>query len=124
MHSKHIFLNWNEALINDALSGFWADVDESVYFDRDHTLEGLGWSLGCDWTETEAIQYFDLAEKIRSEKFQYVLLIGLGGSSAGAKAIVSLGEDSPKFIFVDSMVYMCSVVVWVCFVLGFDFLVY
>jgi len=104
MHSKHIFLNWNEALINDALSGFWADVDESVYFDSDHTLEGLGWSLGCDWTETEAIQYFDLAEKIRSEKFQYVLLIGLGGSSAGAKAIVSLGEDSPKFIFVDSII--------------------
>ncbi len=50
MHSKHIFLNWNEALINDALSGFWADVDESVYFDSDHTLEGLGWSLGCAWT--------------------------------------------------------------------------
>ena len=105
MYSKQDFSNWDEDILIDSIAKFWESAERSTPIDNEVFISNwLGWSLGCDWTLDEKRQYVELANEIYGEDFQYILLIGVGGSSAGARAIASLGENSPKFFFVDSVV--------------------
>jgi glucose-6-phosphate isomerase len=105
MHLKQDFPNWDEDLLIGSIGRFWESAEISKLKDDDTFLPNwLGWSLGCDWTSAEKRQYLELATEIYQEDFHYILLIGVGGSSVGARAIVSLGENLPKFIFADSVV--------------------
>ena len=100
---KQDSVNWDSHLLNNALSEFWDSAENSADTELARLSEHSGWAMGCDWTEEETKIYSELANQICMENFQYVLLIAVGGSSAGARAIVSLGDDSPQFIFVDSL---------------------
>ena len=105
MYSKQYFSNWDEDILIDSIVKFWESAEGSTSIDDDVFMSNwLGWSLGCDWTLDEKRQYVELANEIYGEAFQYILLVGVGGSSAGARAIASLGANCPKFIFVDSVV--------------------
>ena len=104
MYSKQYFSNWDEDILLDSIAKFWESAERSTPIDNHAFMSNwLGWSLGCDWTLDEKRQYVELANEICGEDFQYILLVGVGGSSAGARAIASLGDNSPKFVFVDSV---------------------
>ncbi len=104
MYSKQDSEDWDSHLLKSALSQFWDSTENSTAAEHSGMSKYLGWALGCDWTKEETTLYSDLANQICMENFRYVLLIAVGGSSAGARAIVSLGDDVPQFLFVDSLV--------------------
>ena len=105
MHLKQDFPNWDESVLIGSIGKFWESAEKATTKHDDIFIANwLGWSVGCDWTSGEKRQYLELASEIYQEDFHYILLIGVGGSSVGARAIASLGEDRPKFIFVDSVV--------------------
>ena len=87
MYSKQDFSNWDEDILIDSIAKFWESAERSTPIDNEVFISNwLGWSLGCDWTLDEKRQYVELANEIYGEDFQYILLIGVGGSSAGARA--------------------------------------
>jgi len=105
MYLKQNFSNWDDDVLIDSIRKFWEAAEKSTPKNADISISNwLGWSVGCDWTSNEKRQYIELANEIYQEDFHYILLVGVGGSSAGARAIASLGANCPKFIFVDSVV--------------------
>ena len=104
MYSKQDSTDWDSSLLKNALSRFWDSTENPSVGEPSGMSNYLGWTLGCDWTQEETVSYSNLATQICIENFRYVLLIAVGGSSAGARAIVSLGDDRPQFIYVDSLV--------------------
>ena len=104
MYSKQDSTDWDSSLLKNALSRFWDSTENPVVGEPYGMSNYLGWTLGCDWTQEETVSYSNLATQICIENFRYVLLIAVGGRSAGARAIVSLGDDRPQFIYVDSLV--------------------
>ena len=100
MYPEQDSVKWESRLLKGALSNFWDSASQS----KSKMYKYLGWALGCDWTLEETKLYSDMANQLCMENFRHVLLIGVGGSSAGARAIVSIGDDTPQFIFVDSIV--------------------
>ena len=104
MYSKRDSTDWDSSLLKNALSRFWDSTENTAVAEPSGMSNYLGWTLGCDWTQEETVSYSNLATQICIENFRYVLLIAVGGSSAGARAIVSLGDDRPQFIYVDSLV--------------------
>ena len=105
MNLKQNFSNWDDDVLIESNGKFWEAAEKSTPKNADISISNwLGWSVGCDWTSNEKRQYIELAGEIYLEDFHYILLGGVGGSSAGARAIASLGANCPKFIFVDSVV--------------------
>jgi len=104
MYSEQDSADWDSYLLKRALSQFWNSTENSVPDEHPEMSRYLGWALGCDWTHEERKLYSNLANELCMENFRYVLLIGVGGSSAGARAIVSLGDGKPQFLFGDSLV--------------------